>query len=219
MESRAIGSKAGRTPIARFRCVGCSYGASRSAAPERCPICGGTVWEYESRRPFPSADTTRSKTAERDKPAHALSASTDTPRGSSFETYRQAIEALQPDDVVQLCVALYARVEQLETALQSRIVIEQAKGVLAERMQLQPEEAFQLLRLAARSERRKLHAVAKQVVEEATTPQAIIRTMAREQRWRALVLAERNEAVRERRSKVEDAQKRQADRRTRTAQD
>ena len=42
----------GGTPLHRFRCVGCSYGASRSAAPERCPMCGGSTWEYEAWRPF-----------------------------------------------------------------------------------------------------------------------------------------------------------------------
>jgi rubrerythrin len=42
----------GRTPVHRFRCVKCSFGASRSAAPERCPMCGGSAWEYEAWRPF-----------------------------------------------------------------------------------------------------------------------------------------------------------------------
>ena len=47
-----------RGPIFRFRCTACAYGASRRAAPERCPMCGGTTWEYESWRPFsaPVAD-------------------------------------------------------------------------------------------------------------------------------------------------------------------
>jgi rubrerythrin len=38
----------------RFRCVKCSYGASRAAAPERCPMCGGATWEFEAWRPFSS---------------------------------------------------------------------------------------------------------------------------------------------------------------------
>jgi hypothetical protein len=41
-----------RGPRFRFRCVACSYGASRSAAPERCPMCGASTWEYEKWRPF-----------------------------------------------------------------------------------------------------------------------------------------------------------------------
>jgi hypothetical protein len=39
-------------PSLRFRCVGCSYGASRPTAPERCPMCGESEWEYETWRPF-----------------------------------------------------------------------------------------------------------------------------------------------------------------------
>jgi len=46
---------------------------------------------------------------------------------------------------------------QLETALQTRIAIEQAKGVLAERHGLDVEEAFRILRSAARANRVKLH--------------------------------------------------------------
>ena len=46
---------------------------------------------------------------------------------------------------------------QLETALRTRVAIEQAKGVLAERHGLSVEEAFAVLRRAARSNRLKLH--------------------------------------------------------------
>jgi len=42
----------GQLPLHRFRCVECSYGASRAAAPERCPICGSSTWEFEAWRPF-----------------------------------------------------------------------------------------------------------------------------------------------------------------------
>ena len=56
-------------------------------------------------------------------------------------------------------------VEQLQTALTSRITIEQAKGVLAERLAIGVEEAFVVLRLYARSHRRRLVDVATAVVE------------------------------------------------------
>jgi hypothetical protein len=46
---------------------------------------------------------------------------------------------------------------QLEHALQSRVAIEQAKGVVAERYGLDLEEAFDLIRRAARTHRMKLH--------------------------------------------------------------
>jgi rubrerythrin len=40
--------------LSRFRCAQCGYGASRRIAPERCPLCSGTVWEYERSQPFGS---------------------------------------------------------------------------------------------------------------------------------------------------------------------
>jgi PAS domain S-box-containing protein len=53
---------------------------------------------------------------------------------------------------------------QLQTALDSRIVIEQAKGVLMERKGLPPSQAFQVLRHMARSSSRKLTDVAAQII-------------------------------------------------------
>lgn len=53
--------------------------------------------------------------------------------------------------------ATYERRAQLEQALQSRVTIEQAKGIVAERYGLEVEEAFQLIRRAARTHRMKLH--------------------------------------------------------------
>jgi ANTAR domain-containing protein len=53
--------------------------------------------------------------------------------------------------------ATYERRAQLEHALQSRVAIEQAKGIVAERYGLGLEEAFDLIRRAARTHRVKLH--------------------------------------------------------------
>jgi GAF domain-containing protein len=53
---------------------------------------------------------------------------------------------------------------QLQAALDSRIVIEQAKGVLAERLKCAPDVAFGLLRSYARSNRRPLRNVAGEVI-------------------------------------------------------
>jgi transcriptional regulator with GAF, ATPase, and Fis domain len=55
--------------------------------------------------------------------------------------------------------------EQLQTALHSRITIEQAKGVLAERLQLDIGEAFAVLRDHARRHNRRLSDVAQAVVD------------------------------------------------------
>ena len=54
--------------------------------------------------------------------------------------------------------------EQLQTALSNRIIIEQAKGVLAERHDLGLDAAFVLLRNTARSRRRRLADLAREVV-------------------------------------------------------
>jgi transcriptional regulator with GAF, ATPase, and Fis domain len=54
--------------------------------------------------------------------------------------------------------------QQLQNALHSRIVIEQAKGVLAERLQLSVEDAFTVLRTTARDRNLKLADVAGAVI-------------------------------------------------------
>jgi len=68
---------------------------------------------------------------------------------------------------------LRARNAQLEQALSSRIVIEQAKGVLAERYRVDMNRAFEALRGAARSNRVRVHELAAAVVSSPRTPIAI----------------------------------------------
>jgi hypothetical protein len=67
-----------------------------------------------------------------------------------------------------------ARVAQLQHALTSRIVVEQAKGMLAERYSLTPEEGYELIRLAARSHGIKVHALSNSVVDSPRETPAII---------------------------------------------
>ncbi len=55
--------------------------------------------------------------------------------------------------------------EQLQAALRSRIVIEQAKGMLAEHLSTTVDEAFQLLNRYARDHNRRLTDVARDVVD------------------------------------------------------
>jgi transcriptional regulator with GAF, ATPase, and Fis domain len=57
---------------------------------------------------------------------------------------------------------------QLQAALNSRVAIEQAKGVLAERHQIDVERAFHLLRSTARSKNTSLSEMAKGVVQGET---------------------------------------------------
>ncbi|WP_320779035.1 GAF and ANTAR domain-containing protein [Streptomyces sp. CRN 30] len=61
------------------------------------------------------------------------------------------------------------RAEQLQRALDSRVVLEQAKGILAERRLRTLDEAFSLLRGYARSHRRSLRDTARAVVDGALT--------------------------------------------------
>ncbi|MEC3915099.1 GAF and ANTAR domain-containing protein [Nocardia sp. CDC160] len=55
--------------------------------------------------------------------------------------------------------------EQLQAALESRVIIEQAKGVLANAYGITPDEAFALIRRHARTSQLRLQAVARAIVE------------------------------------------------------
>ena len=65
---------------------------------------------------------------------------------------------------------LRTTVGQLEHALATRIRVEQAIGVLAERHRIKPRQAFEQLREAARSRGRKVIDIAGDVVASATNP-------------------------------------------------
>jgi hypothetical protein len=94
---------------------------------------------------------------------------------------------------------LRAKVAQLEAALDSRVVIEQAKGILTERHDLSIDDAFELLRYAARTARMRIHELAAEVVDRrGSSPTPIVVALARTARWRASAQRERAEASRER---------------------
>jgi ANTAR domain len=75
--------------------------------------------------------------------------------------------------------ASFERRAQLERALATRIEIEQAKGILAERFRLGLDDAFELLRTTARRERRPVHDVAHAVIDEPETPIGVLATLDR----------------------------------------
>lgn len=83
-------------------------------------------------------------------------------------TPREAERAIRR--LLELTTVLARRASQLQEALDSRVVIEQAKGVLAERYSITVDEAFKLLRHAARSNRFRIHDVAARVVSSEQTP-------------------------------------------------
>jgi AmiR/NasT family two-component response regulator len=67
---------------------------------------------------------------------------------------------------------LRLRTQQLQTALTSRVAVDTAVGVLLERHRLGRQEAFELLRRAARHHRRSIHELAREVTATRTeTPE------------------------------------------------
>jgi hypothetical protein len=98
------------------------------------------------------------------------------PAGSSEVGRHRATNQVQPgfvpakkiedDEAARLAVT----VAQLEHALASRVRVEQAIGVLAERHRLRPREAFDLLRGAARSRGTRITQMAQDVVASTANP-------------------------------------------------
>jgi hypothetical protein len=78
----------------------------------------------------------------------------------------------EPADATEF---LLERTIQLQTALDTRVVIEQAKGILAERLGVDVEEAFDVLRAGARSNSVKIHALASDVVRLRQSPPELSR--------------------------------------------
>jgi hypothetical protein len=95
------------------------------------------------------------------------------PKGTPLEA-EVAIRRL-----IELVGTLARRAAQLQEALDSRIVIEQAKGVLVERFDLSPDEAFAVLRRAARSNRMPLRDLAANVVDLRGMPPELARDRGR----------------------------------------
>jgi hypothetical protein len=108
--------------------------------------------------------------------------------------------------------ALTTERDQLQEALESRIVIEQAKGILAERFHLTVDDSFLLLRRSARTARVKIHDLSHEIVSSRETPPAVPRAMARDSRLRAAAMRERTEATAETTERVQARHSEQVDR-------
>jgi hypothetical protein len=70
----------------------------------------------------------------------------------------------RPSETLDETAQLRTQVAQLQHALAARVVVEQAIGVLAERLTLPPREAFERLRRISRSRGQKVHDLARLVV-------------------------------------------------------
>jgi len=111
---------------------------------------------------------------EDDRVSGALNIYAPTP-GAFDEDARSAARAFGPYAAVAAGnVRAYQsardRADHLEAAMQSRAVIEQAKGVLIERYKLTPDHAFRLLTLASMNANRKLRDVADDLVRTGDLP-------------------------------------------------
>jgi hypothetical protein len=106
-----------------------------------------------SQHAAPRQDAARQRDGQRGTPGrHAV-----RPSGS---------DGADADEASRLAVT----VAQLEHALASRVRVEQAIGVLAERHRLRPREAFDLLRGAARSRGQRITEMAQDVVASTANP-------------------------------------------------
>jgi hypothetical protein len=76
----------------------------------------------------------------------------------------------RPADGLDEVARLRASVRQLEHALASRVVVEQAIGVLTERWRVAPRDAFEQLRRITRSRGLRIHDMARQVIDSCTDP-------------------------------------------------
>ena len=77
------------------------------------------------------------------------------------------------DKLARYADAQERKASQLERALESRAVIEQAVGMLAERFDISLAEGFDLLRRAASDSSRDLHALATELTQSRATPEEV----------------------------------------------
>jgi len=93
-----------------------------------------------------------------------------TPRPAAPPAESDAAESDADESDADQAARLAVTVAQLEHALAARVRVEQSIGVLAERHRLQPRQAFDLLRQAARSRGQKVIEIAEAVVNSASNP-------------------------------------------------
>jgi len=121
------------------------------------------VLEAVDRRHAPQQNATRQDGARQDAARQRDGQRRTSGRHAARPSGGDGAEA---DEASRLAVT----VAQLEHALASRVRVEQAIGVLAERHRLRPREAFDLLRGAARSRGQRITEMAQDVVASTANP-------------------------------------------------
>ena len=166
-------------------------GEMADALVSGCPDPAATPWAecMATGQPVPAADLRDSRDRWPWFSGHALAAGLRTVTALPLGTHAEVTGALvllggaAPDPAgIGLAAALadaagagivlagelqrqQNAIAQLQSALTSRIVIEQAKGMLAERWKVTPDEAFDALRRLARTGQRRLADLAVAVIE------------------------------------------------------
>lgn len=87
----------------------------------------------------------------------------------------EAVEAV--DELLRRVADLRRENERLRGALRAGALVEQAKGVLAERYALLPDQALEAMRRSAHGSSRPLDEVAAEIVGSGRTPVAIVREL------------------------------------------
>jgi len=87
----------------------------------------------------------------------------------------EAVEAV--DELLRRVADLRRENERLRGALRTSALVEQAKGVLAERYALVPDQALDAMRRSAHSSSRRLDEVAAEIVGSGRTPVALVRQL------------------------------------------
>jgi GAF domain-containing protein len=100
---------------------------------------------------------------------------TPGPLGAEDQTVAQALADIATIGILQERALRDSHIvtSQLEAALESRIVIEQAKGIVAERAHVSIDAAFTLLRGFARSHNRLLSQTAHAIIDGTLSPDAL----------------------------------------------
>jgi GAF domain-containing protein len=138
--------------------------ADLTAAPQRWPLFATAARE----RGFAAVQAVPMRL--REQTIGALNLFRSSPNAVSADTtsIAQSFANVATISILQLRALRHSEMvtEQLQTALNSRILIEQAKGILAERRHTSLTEAFTLMRSYARSHNRPLSQIAQAVITQ-----------------------------------------------------